>query len=143
MLGQLFLAVALVALAIALGLASRHARVGLVAAVLAFAFSLLNVGRHALHAGDPPETALSVISHSFATIGTLVALVALGIVARDRVRAAPWRWVPLALGLGFIPLLMLGGALSTLHPRLLEVSILLLGLGNLALAGTLVATREA
>lgn len=80
------------------------------------------------------------ISSSFLT--NLAALVVLGVVARkSRALPATLRWLPLALGVSTIPLLAVGGALETIHERLLEIPLVLLGLGWIWL-GYLVGSSE-
>ena len=66
--------------------------------------------------------------------GAFAALLALGIAARrTRALAAPYTSLPWAMGLGAIPLLIIGGALEAVNERLLEVPIVLLGLCWIAL----------
>lgn len=143
MLGQLFLAVALVALAIALGPRGAHARLGFAASAVAFALSLLNLGLELLAATQLAQLQGAALSYAGAALALLVALVALGIAARREMPASPWALAPLALGLSLIPLLVIGGALARVHPRLLELPVLVLGFGFLALAGTLRAAADA
>lgn len=142
-LGQLFLAVALVALAIVLGLRGADARLGLAASAVAFVLSLVNLGLELAAATTLALAEGAALTYAGAALALLVALVALGIVARREMRGSPWANAPLALGLSFIPLLALGGALALVHPRLLEVPVLMLGFGFLALAGTLRAAADA
>ncbi|MBW3592894.1 MAG: hypothetical protein KY396_04295, partial [Actinobacteria bacterium] len=69
-----------------------------------------------------------------ATLFLVAALVALGIVARRaQVFGRPWSTIPLALGTLFVPLLLVGGLLSVADERLLEIPIVLLGLGWIVL----------
>lgn len=138
--GQLALAVALVALAFALRLRTPHARVGLGAAAVAFLLSLVNLASEVLArvAGVAP-LAMTYVGGALAL---LVALVALGIATRETMPPSPWRVVPLALGLGVVPAVILGGFLAEIDERLLEVPILALAVGFLALAGTLRAAGD-
>jgi len=71
-----------------------------------------------------PLTALSIFA----------ALVLLGIAVR-RADALPGRWrsLPLAIGAGAVPMLMVGGILEGLSERLLEIPLVVLGLAWIAL----------
>lgn len=71
-----------------------------------------------------PLTALSI----------LTGLVLLGVAVRqaDALRGR-WRSLPLAMGAGAVPLVMIGGMLETLSERLLEIPIVVLGLAWIAL----------
>lgn len=77
-----------------------------------------------------------------ATLCILVALFALGIIVRrDTILPRPWRTLPLALSLLFVPLLLVGGLLSAADERLLEVPIVLLGIAWILL-GYAIAIRS-
>jgi peptidoglycan/LPS O-acetylase OafA/YrhL len=71
-----------------------------------------------------PLTALSI----------LAGLVLLGVAVRQA-DALPGRWrsLPLAMGAGAVPLVMIGGILEKLNERLLEIPIVALGLAWMAL----------
>ena len=69
-----------------------------------------------------------------ASVGTFVALLALGVaVRRTRTLAPVPAWLPLAMGVAAIPLLIVGGALESISERLIEVPIAVLGLAWIGL----------
>lgn len=69
----------------------------------------------------------------FIFVSFLTTLVALALVAvpawRERALQPHWHLVPIALAWSFIPLIAVGGMLEPINERLLEVPILILGLG--------------
>ena len=75
---------------------------------------------------------------ALAGLGTFVALLLLGLALR-RTTALParWRTLPLALAVSALPLMVIGGALAAVNERLLEVPLLLLGVGWIALGAVL------
>lgn len=74
-----------------------------------------------------------------ATLALVASLSLLGLVARRTVRRGTiLRNLPLALGVLFIPLILLGGVMSVASERLLEVPLVLLGLAFVALGATLI-----
>ena len=89
--------------------------------------------------GDMP--ALFDGTMGVATLCILVALVALGVVVRRAaILGRRWSTLPLALGVLFVPLLLVGGLLAAADERLLEIPIVLLGLAWILL-GYAIATR--
>jgi hypothetical protein len=74
------------------------------------------------------------VTIALAALSILAGLVLLGIAVR-RTDALPGRWrsLPLAIGAGAIPLMMVGGILEPIDERLLEIPIVLLGLAWSAL----------
>lgn len=64
-----------------------------------------------------------------ASVGAFLALIALGIaVRRTRALAPRYASLPLAMGVGAVPLLIVGAALESVSERLIELPIALLGL---------------
>ncbi|MBA3327426.1 MAG: hypothetical protein H0T43_03900 [Solirubrobacterales bacterium] len=112
----------------------RAARVGGVAAAIAAACGVLAVLVRAV-AGEgvePSEDEVTLLTPfiTAAGVGTLVALIALGLaVRRTRALAPGYAWLPLAMGVGAVPLLIAAGALESVSERLIEVPVALLGLG--------------
>ena len=71
---------------------------------------------------------------TLAGFGTLAALIALGLAARRTRALAPgYATLPLAMGLGALPLIIVGGALESVSERLVELPIAVLGLGWIGL----------
>jgi len=85
---------------------------------------------------EPSEDEVTLLTPFIAVagVGTFVALIALGIAVR-RTRALPpgYASLPLAMGLGAVPLLIIGAALESVSERLFELPIALLGLGWIGL----------
>lgn len=76
-------------------------------------------------------------------IATIVALLMAGIATRRRpTLTSPWHLLPLVLSAGFIPLMAVGGALEAINERLLEVPLLLLGLGWALIGYATIARRQ-
>jgi len=131
--------VALVGLYAALGpRGGRSAMCGLVLAVAA-EVSAVVVGLGVLFGPAdlmPREDSVTVLTPFIvlAGLGAFAGLLLLGLaVRRTRALPGPWRTLPLALAVSAVPLLMLGGALEVVSERLLEVPIVLLGVGWVAL----------
>lgn len=120
----------------------RAAGVGGILAALAAVSAVLALGVRAVGGkgveGGEDEVTLLTPFLLLAGFGTFAALIALGLAAR-RTSALPsgYASLPLAMGLGLIPLLMLGAALEGLNERLFELPIALLGLGWVAIGGAL------
>ena len=113
----------------------RLAAVAAVAAVLALVVRAL--GGQGVEGGEDEVTLLTPFI-ALAGFGTFAALISLGIAVR-RTSALPsgYASLPLAMGLGAIPLLMLGAALEGVNERLFEIPIGLLGLGWLTIGAAL------
>ena len=110
---------------------------GAIAATAAVSVVLAALIRAVGGAGvEPTEEGATVMTPFIALggLGTFVALVVLGVVVRrSSALPAPYTSLPLLVGVAAIPLLMIGGALEAVSERLLEIPIVLLGLGWIAL----------
>jgi hypothetical protein len=127
----------------AVGLVGLHARLGgrggrlgktgVLLAYVALASALVVlVGWTLAPAGwVPDEDSLTPLTPFIvlAGLGPFVGLVLLGI-ATLRVKAmpAPWSALPLLMGTGAVPLMLVGGVLELVSERLVELPIVLLGL---------------
>jgi hypothetical protein len=78
-----------------------------------------------------------------AGLGPFVGLVLLGI-ATLRVKAmpAPWSALPLVMGAGAVPLMLVGGILELVSERLVELPIVLLGLAWVLLGYSVWSGRD-
>lgn len=120
------------------GSGGRAGRVGGALAVIAAVCGLSSLLVRAVGGEGvvPSEDEVTVLTPfiSAAALGVLAALIALGTAVRRTGSLAPgFRSLPLAIGLGALPLLMLGGLLESVDERLFELPIALLGLGWVAL----------
>ena len=119
------------------GILASAAAVSVVLAVLVRA-----AGGAAVEPSDDEVTMLTpfIVIGGF---GAFAALLALGLAARRaRALAAPYISLPWAMGLAVIPLLIVGGALETVDERLLELPIVLIGLGWIALGTAIWSAAE-
>src|SRR5215204_1742143 len=114
------------------GRGGRLGRTGLLLAYAALASALVTlVGWTLAPAGwVPDEDSVTPLTPfiSLAGLGPFVSLGLLGI-ATLRVKAmpAPWSALPLVVGVGAVPLMLVGGVLELVNERLLELPIVLLG----------------
>ena len=119
------------------GILAAAAAVSVVLAVVVRA-----VGGAAVEPSDDEVTVLTpfIVVGGF---GAFAALLALGLAARrSRALAAPYTSLPWAMGLAVIPLLIVGGALEAVNERLLELPIVLIGLGWIALGAAMWIAAE-
>jgi hypothetical protein len=126
----------------ALGLLALHARLeggggnaARLGGALAWSGLALVLASAALYLATGEEEGFPIgITIPLAALSILAALVLLGIAVR-RTEALPGRWrsLPLAMGAGVIPLMIVGGILEMLDERLLEIPIVLVGLAWSAL----------
>lgn len=105
-----------------------------IAAVCAAVLPLVRVvGGKSVEPSEDEVTLLTPLITG-ASVGTLVALIALGIAVRETRMLAPgYSSLPLTMGLAIVPLLIVGSVLESLSARLLEVPVALLGLAWIAL----------
>lgn len=135
----LFFPVAAGALFLLPGVRSRHATVGLVVANIAEFAAVLSVLGLYLGPPDwqPTGSTVTVLTPwiTLSALGTYLSLVLVGVPVR-RARALPgWsRNLPLLIGVGAIPVLVVGGLLELVRAHLIEVSTVVIGLGWVALA---------
>jgi len=86
--------------------------------------------------------ALFDVTLGLSALAVVVSLIVLGLSARRTLRApTPLRHLPLAIGVLFVPSILLGGLLSAASERLLELPIVLLGLAFVVFGATLAAPR--
>jgi hypothetical protein len=71
------------------------------------------------------------------------ALAVLGAASRRQNVLSSTNWLPLGLAISFVPLLMVGGLLSALNERLLELPLLVIAVGWTALGYVMVRTGSA
>lgn len=129
---------ALLGLRSTLGPAGKSARVGGVVAAIAAVCAVLTLLVRALggEGVEPSENEVTLLTPFItgAGVGTVVALIALGTAMRRARTLAPgYASLPLAMGLGIVPLLIVGAALEAVSERLIELPIALLGLGWIGL----------
>jgi hypothetical protein len=116
----------------------KAGRVGGVVAAIAAGCGVLVVLVRAVggEGVEPSEDDVTLLTPFItgAGVGTFVALLALGVaVRRTRTLAPVPAWLPLAMGIAAIPLLIVGGALESISERLIEVPIAVLGLAWIGL----------
>ena len=126
----------------AVGLVGLHARLGgrggrlgktgvLLAYVALASAVVVLVGWTLAPAGwVPDEDSLTPLTPFIvlAGLGPFVGLVLLGIATlRARAMPAPWSVLPLVMGAGAVPLMLVGGVLELVNERLVEVPIVLFG----------------
>lgn len=113
--------------------AGRLVRTGGVLAFVALTLGAVVSGHAVVSGGESPQFLVRVALVG-STVATLAGLVVLGIVhRRSHHLPAPWRNLPLLLGLSVVPLLVVGGMLAELNERLLEVPLVFIGLGWIVL----------
>jgi len=110
------------------GRGGRAAEAGLVLACVTIALSLVMLlawafARELLPAGEDEFTPISLVIAG-ASLSLVAALVLLGAATR-RVQAfpTPWKTLPLAMGILIVPGIAIGGILSQLNERLLEIPL--------------------
>ena len=129
------------------GRGGRLGRTGLLLAYVALASALVAlVGWTLAPAGwVPDEDSLTSLTPFIvlAGLGPFVGLVLLGI-ATLRVKAmpAPWSALPLVMGAGAVPLMLVGGILELVSERLVELPIVLLGLAWVLLGYSVWSGRD-
>src|SRR5215207_7869892 len=114
------------------GRGGRLGRTGLLLAYAALASALVAlVGLTLVPAGwVPNEDSVRLLTPFIvlAGFGPFVGLVLLGIVTlRVKAMPAPWSALPLVMGAGAIPLMLVGGILELVNERLFELPVVLLG----------------
>ncbi len=130
------------------GRGGRLGRTGLLLAYAALASALVVlVGSTLAPAGwVPDEDSVTPLTPFIvlAGFGPFVGLVLLGI-ATLRVKAmpAPWRALPLVMGAGAVPLILVGGVLELVNERLFELPIVLLGLAWVLLGYAVLVVKSA
>ena len=110
------------------GHGGRLGKTGLLLAYAALASALVAlVGLTLVPAGwVPNEDSVTLLTHFIvlAGFGPFVGLVLLGIVTlRVKVMPAPWSALPLVMGAGAVPLMLVGGILELVNERLFEFPI--------------------
>lgn len=118
-------------------------RLALIGMILAVAAALTTIAALLVTEGGTQASSEDDFSPLpfFSFIATILALLLAGIpTLRCRTLRTPWHRLPVALSAGFVPLIVLGGALESINERLLEIPLLILGLGW-ALVGFAIVAR--
>lgn len=135
----------------ALGLVGLHARLqgrggrpAHLGGTLAWAGVALAAMSGAHYVATSADSTLRSATIALTMLSIFGSLVLLGIAVR-RVGALPrpWRSLPLAIGVGAFPLIMVGGMLEALGERLLEVPIVVIGFTWMALGYAISSHRPA
>lgn len=135
----LFFALALVALRTVVTARDRIETIGAASAYLATALAAPTAVA-ALVAWNEDMPAVFNGTLAAAVFALVVALVVVGIaIRRERALGRSWSPLPLSLGVAFVPLVLVGGLLSLVEERLLEIPIAFLGFAW-ALLGYAIAT---
>ncbi len=130
------------------GRGGRLGRTGLLVAYVALASALVTlVGETLAPVGwVPDEDSVTPLTPFIvlAGFGPFVGLVLLGI-ATLRVKAmpAPWSALPLVMGAGAVPLMLVGGILELVNERLFELPIVLLGFAWVLLGYSVLVVKGA
>ncbi|MEJ7815291.1 MAG: hypothetical protein WKF53_08940 [Rubrobacter sp.] len=130
------------------GRGGRLGKTGLLLAYAALASALVAlVGLTLVPAGwVPNEDSVTLLTPFIvlAGFGPFVGLVLLGIVTlRVKAMPAPWSALPLVMGAGAVPLMLVGGILELVNERLFEFPIVLLGFAWVLLGYSVLVVKGA
>ena len=130
------------------GRGGRLGKTGLLLANAALASALVAlVGLTLVPAGwVPNEDSVTLLTPFIvlAGFGPFVGLVLLGIVTlRVKAMPAPWSALPLVMGAGAVPLMLVGGILELVNERLFELPIVLLGFAWVLLGYSILVNKGA
>lgn len=122
-----------------------RSRLGLGAQILATGAGLATLGSLVMTKGGTTASSEDDFSPLtfFGFIASILALLLVGIATRrQRALISPWHLLPLALSISFIPLIVIGGVLESINERLLELPLLILGLGWTLIGFSMLARRH-
>ena len=120
-------------------------RLALVSLIFALVAALATISALVVTQGgtEPTSEEDSHLSYSSASLQHSLLSCSLGIpTLRRRTLRSPWHLLPVALFGSFLPLMVVGGVLESINERLLEIPLLILGLGWALVGYGVIAARN-